>query len=363
MPDPLCATAKPRAVRRAFQFPENATAEQVHRAKALCLGCPMLRDCAREALYSGSDLAGELPAPATGVVMAGVLCDGSEEALEALEKVAGIQGIYKGRKRPLVTFGTPCRVCSTPMVRWTPLEPPEGYAVHRGRGICAGCRKAYTEELEAWRRANPEAAARKTNSGKQVDRKRTSIAGLERKITTALKHGDEQRADDLRYLWSLETDRKAVRVAVSQGKPVVTLPTRGELTDRVLLELQLHPDKTLEEIAETIGCSKELVSRSRAVLVLAGVPGFEEKETLISTAAERRHRIRHAKGALKRIEASRRRKLALKLLEDRPDLSQKQIANLVHIDRAKVRKLAREHGIPIRPPGRAEEVPTASAEG
>lgn len=35
------------------------------------------------------------------------------------------------------------------MFKWTRTGAPEGYVMHRGRGICTGCRAAYNEELEA----------------------------------------------------------------------------------------------------------------------------------------------------------------------------------------------------------------------
>lgn len=323
----------------------------------------MLKRCAKNALYSGSDLRREALAPANGVIMAGVVCDGSAGALDALEAVAGIRGIYPGRKRPYIEFGTPCRNCGTPMVRWSRYQPPipEGFTMHRGRGLCVDCRGAYAEELAALRAAAPEQSARDSYSGKVADRKRTSVAALAGKIETAVKHGDEELADELRYRWSVERDREEVRKAVAKGKDVVTLPHRGGKTDELLIEWQKEPERTIYEVAALCECSPSLASRSRSMLITAEVPGFAELKARFEPEAERAWRIKYAKAELNRLARKRRRKAALTLLRDRPDLSQNQISKLIGIDRHTVRALAVEHGIPIRSPGRP--VPTASSSG
>ena len=353
----------PLSVRDAFLFPEEAAEGNIRRAKKVCESCPMLKRCARDALYSGSDLRREALAPANGVIMAGVLCDGSTGALDALEAVAGIEGIYPGRKRPYIEFGTPCRNCGTPMVRWSRFQPPipEGFAMHRGRGLCANCRGAYAEELAALRAASPEQSARTDYSGKVADRKRTSVSALAGKIETAVKHGDEELADELRYRWSVERDREEVRKAVAKGKDVVTLPHRGGKTDELLIEWQKDPERTIYEVAALCECSPALASRSRSMLITAEVPGFAELKARFEPEAERAWRIKYAKAELNRLARKRRRKAALTLLRDRPDLSQNQISKLIGIDRHTVRALAVEHGIPIRSPGRP--VPTASSSG
>lgn len=354
MSSPACATVTPLSVRDAFLFPEEAADGNIERAKKICQTCPILQKCARDALYAGTDHRFEVPAPANGVVMAGVLCDGSESALTALEDVAGIQGIYEGRKRALVAFGTPCRNCEKPMVPWSRHQPPlpEGFSMHRGRGLCVECRGAYREELAAWRAAHPEDAAREEYSKKKTDRKRTSVAALVGKIETAVKNGDEELADELRYRWSVERDREATRKAVARGSEFVKLPTRGKKTDQVLIAWQREPWRSNVEIAELCEVSTALASRARSMLVVAEVPGFADPEVHEDNATDRRWRIKYAKGELNRIAAKRRKREALSLLRNRPDMSQMEVSKFVGINRHTVRALARKHDIPIRSPGR-----------
>lgn len=340
-------------------FPEGASPSQIERAKAVCVTCPLIRECARQALYAGTDLRQEAPAPAVDVIMGGVLCDGSDEALEALEAAAGMQGIYKGRKRALVAFGTPCRNCGTPMVRWSRYQPPipEGFAMHRGRGLCENCRAVYAEEVAAWRAANPEAAARQCYGSKATDRKKTSLSALPGKIETALKNGDDALANELRFQWSLEIDREAVRTQLAKGREIVLLPHRGQKTNVAFVYLQRNPRASSHHVGEIVGCSPSVANSARAMLASAEVPGFEPRADGEVTGEEWTARVKHAKAELNRRAAKRRRRQALSLLRDRPDLSQNQISRIVGINRRTVRELARKHNIAIRPPGRPE--PTA----
>ena len=340
-------------MRNAFIFPEEATPRQIQRAKTICATCPRLKKCASEALDAGSDLSHEKRAPASGVIMAGVLCDGSKGALDALEKAAGVRKVYKSsRKR--IAFGTPCRNCETPMVRWSRLNPPipDGYAMHYGRGLCSNCRGVYRKELAAWKAANPKRAARKRYGGKPTDRNNATLETLRGKIETAVKNGDEELADELRYRWSVERDRRTVRIAVAKGETIVELPARGAKTDRALLEWQRNPNRSDRDVAAVCDCSASVASMARLLLITAGVPGFASSEEFRSEW-ERAWRIKSAKGALNRMAVKQRRQRAMALLRDRPDLSQNQVAKIVGIDRHTVRALAREYGATIRPSGRS----------
>lgn len=313
----------------------------------------MLKRCAKDALYSGSDLRHEALAPANGVIMAGVLCDGSTGALDALEAVAGIEGIYPGRKRPFIEFGTPCRNCGTPMVRWSRFQPPipEGFAMHRGRGLCANCRGAYAEELAALRAASPEQSARTGYSGKVADRKRTSVTALAGKIETAVKHGDEELADELRYRWSVERDRAEVRKAVNKGQEFVKLPGRGGVMNQVLIEWQRGPNRSPEEVADICGCARSVAYEARTLLFVAGVPGFAELKRLDPNAVRER-RVRHAKKELARLATQRRRRQTLSLLRDRPDLTWSEVRDFTGVGWRVITDLVEEHDIPKRRRGR-----------
>ncbi|MDK8799545.1 WhiB family transcriptional regulator [Corynebacterium coyleae] len=354
MKDPACTTVTPLSVRDAFLFPEEAAEGNIERAKKVCQTCPALKACAREALYAGTDHRFEVPAPAHSVVMAGVLCDGSEDALTALEDVAGIQGIYKGKKRAFVEFGTPCRNCNKPMVPWSRYQPrlPEGYSMHRGRGLCVECRGVYQEELAAWRAAHPEDAAREEFSKKKTDRKRTSVAALVGKIETAVKNGDEELADELRYRWSVERDREATRKAVAKGSKFVKLPTRGEKTDQVLIAWQREPWRLNVEIAELCEVSTSLAASARSMLVVAEVPGFADPDKRDDSDAERSRRIRSAKYELGRRAAKRRKGLTLSLLRNRPDLTWSEVREFTGVGWQVITELVEKHDLPKRTRGR-----------
>ncbi|MGV0392985.1 hypothetical protein [Corynebacterium riegelii] len=212
----------------------------------------------------------------------------------------------------------------------------------------------YKEEVAAWRAANPNKTTRTKYGRKTIDRKRTSVATLQGKIATALKHGDEQLANDLRYQWSVERDREAVRRQIAKGREIVSLPARGVKTDQVLIEWQHNPDREVKDVMAACGVSRALAFRARSMLITAQVPGFTDMEQPLAPEVERAWRVRHAKAELRKIDAQQRRKQALALLRDRPDLSQNQVSKIVGIDRKVVRALAREHGISIRPAGRGQ---------
>ena len=337
-----CELARPKAVRDAFVFPEEATDGHIERAKELCQTCPRLQACARAALYAGTSLAGDVAAPAVGVVQGGVHCDGSTAALEALEAVAGVKANHGTGKRDLVRFGEPCRACNRPMVRWNRMqvEPPEGYVTHRGRHICTECRKAYAKDLAAWRAANPAEAARRANVGRRVDRKRTSLAGLRGKVYTALRDGDTTRAEDLLCRWSVEKDRQKAQRDIAAGRAIVRLPSRGEATDRALIALQEHPSLSRRELSTLSGVSLYALRKAHCLLVRAEVPGFAGEEVQLAPDTERHYRLENARAAFAETERRSRQRAVLSLLRDRPDLSQRRVAAITGAHRKAVQTLA-----------------------
>lgn len=134
----------------AFLGPTTSTDLQVRAALRMCGACPALVECAAEALESGTTPDGDTVAPATDVLQAGVICDGSRQTVTHLARVAGVPLPTYGRKiHPREWAGDHCRECDRRMFKWTRGVVPEGYVMHRGRGICVKCRVAYRAELEA----------------------------------------------------------------------------------------------------------------------------------------------------------------------------------------------------------------------
>lgn len=151
----MTAVARPACTykdREMFTNPAGRDAPSTARAIEICNSCPILKECAKKALVGGSNIDMTTRAPANGVIQAGVYCDGSEKAAWQLAVVAG-EAPPEGKVVPRFRPGDRCRACGAPMVKWTRDRVPEGYHMHRGRGFCTQCRKAYTLELERARAA------------------------------------------------------------------------------------------------------------------------------------------------------------------------------------------------------------------
>lgn len=119
-------------------------------ALAVCKACPLIKDCARQALTAGDSLDGHVKRPAMDVIQAGVHCTGDQMTAWRLCRVAGIPA----EEMPTIRDTTPrneppvyCRSCGSPMTSWTRGEVPAGMVMHYGRGFCTNCRGAYREEL------------------------------------------------------------------------------------------------------------------------------------------------------------------------------------------------------------------------
>ncbi|MDK8241681.1 WhiB family transcriptional regulator [Corynebacterium coyleae] len=153
--------------RELFTNPAERDAPSTLRAIQICETCPIIQQCAKNALTAGSSIDFTATHPAVGVIQAGVYCDGTDRAAMELGARAGEPAPIV-EVQPRAKVGDRCKNCGLPMVRWTRDRVPEGYRMHRGRGYCTKCRKAYNEEL-ARARANGEVRG---GLRKQIDRKR-----------------------------------------------------------------------------------------------------------------------------------------------------------------------------------------------
>lgn len=146
---PPCHKTKNRAFINADYVPERSRRAAVK----MCQHCPIRRQCAREALTGGTSLDGNLTAPATGVIQAGIHCRGDDATAQALAAVAGAVAPTYRKQRKRKRAPKHCVSCGADMVPWTRHEVPEGYVMHRGRGYCAECRGAYSLALKSDGRA------------------------------------------------------------------------------------------------------------------------------------------------------------------------------------------------------------------
>lgn len=71
-----------------FTNPGRACDPSTELAISICRECPLIVECARLALVGGSSHDWRATAPATGVIQAGVYCNGSAEAVAKLEEIA-----------------------------------------------------------------------------------------------------------------------------------------------------------------------------------------------------------------------------------------------------------------------------------
>lgn len=133
---------------RAFIDAEHAADYSISAAVKVCQSCPILRQCAADALHSGSTLDSSYTRPASAVVQAGVVCRGDGDTARALAEIAGVEVPRYRTKKRRTAPPRQCTNCHRPMVPWTREDVPEGYVMHRGRGICTKCRAAYQEDME-----------------------------------------------------------------------------------------------------------------------------------------------------------------------------------------------------------------------
>lgn len=149
-----CYKTKNRAFIAADHVPERSRRAAVK----MCQHCPIRRQCARDALTGGTSLDGNMVAPATGVISAGIHCRGDDATAQALADIAevAVPPYRQQRKRPRAP--KQCVSCGAGMVPWTRYEVPEGKVMAHARGHCVNCRSAYRATLDAEREASGKTA-------------------------------------------------------------------------------------------------------------------------------------------------------------------------------------------------------------
>lgn len=175
----------------AFIMGNEAPSRSIRAAVKICQQCPLLKRCALEALEAGNTLDGSVKAPASGVIVAGVVATGDRRTAAELSRVAGVKVPEVRAQTPRATPPKECRACQTPMHPWTrtPEVIPTGHVMHRGRGICVHCRTAYNADLKAH-------GHRKPPSLKQADRVRThSTTRRAREAREALQDAERNGYD------------------------------------------------------------------------------------------------------------------------------------------------------------------------
>lgn len=155
----------------AFINPSASTPQAMRAAKKMCEHCPLLKECARAALTSGTSLDGSTIAPANDVFQAGVHCTGDYQTAVRLSLICGDPipaGIEEPTTRTRPKPPSNCVHCHRPMVQWNRFEEqPEGYVMHYAKGFCQKCRAAYQS-------AYPPRRHHQRGLRKEIDRKRHS---------------------------------------------------------------------------------------------------------------------------------------------------------------------------------------------
>lgn len=134
--------APPCHRKKAFTHPVPGQ-PATEQAFKICGSCPIIKECARSALTAGSTTDGCVQRPASGVIQAGVLCNGDHITAYRLARIAGVE---MPEIRDTSSKNTPapyCRSCGEPMVSWTRGETPQGSVMHYAQGFCTGCRAEY----------------------------------------------------------------------------------------------------------------------------------------------------------------------------------------------------------------------------
>lgn len=121
----------------------NPQPETTPQAISMCHDCPIIQQCAREALTAGTSLDGSYVRPANDVIQAGVVCEGDELTGVALSLIAGIPIPEYRDMKPRYQPPEMCAGCNDPMVKrrrdGAPL--PNGTVAHTAQGLCTRCYK------------------------------------------------------------------------------------------------------------------------------------------------------------------------------------------------------------------------------
>lgn len=128
---------------RAFIDPHRSSKFTIKAAEKICSHCPLLKECAAQALRGGSVLDERYTGPADGVFQAGIICHGDEGTAIRLAEIAGITHLPVGAEPKRRQPDSVCISCGSKMVKWTRQAIPEGYVRHYARGYCERCRVEY----------------------------------------------------------------------------------------------------------------------------------------------------------------------------------------------------------------------------
>ncbi|WJY62149.1 Transcription factor WhiB [Corynebacterium atrinae] len=144
-----------RSKNKAFINPYGAHDRSIRAAQKMCSQCPVIRECALEALRSGSTLDDSIVTLGREVIAAGHVLpkgDASNDDVwpvaRKLAKIARVRPPAYVVSRPRFRPPSQCRECGRPMVPWTRGEVPEGMAMHYAQGWGQCCRSAYRMHRE-----------------------------------------------------------------------------------------------------------------------------------------------------------------------------------------------------------------------
>lgn len=217
----------------------------------------MRRGCARDALTAGTSLDGSFTAPATGVVMAGVICHGTQDTATELARVAGTRPPSYTTQAPRGRVPSHCRECRRPMSSWTRNveDIPPGHVQHYARGWCVHCRPAYSRALEAERSAGEPGTLRK-----RADRRNKHLETTVARVRTRGRRegwSEERLAEEVALAEMIVADEKAQRRAETRR-------VREEENRRIRAEAEAAGwALTTAEITELTGYTSSVVAHHR----------------------------------------------------------------------------------------------------
>lgn len=153
---PLCAG------NRAYTDPNHRDA---HQAIAACHHCPLIRQCAADALRAGDSLDGSMRAPATGVIAAGVICTGDQHTAAQLAQIAHVPAPQPRARRTRMRRPDNCLGCGRPMT-----VRPRGDGVHLTPDIVTHCAHGYCRDCDKQRRRSGEITPTRTHTRDLLER-------------------------------------------------------------------------------------------------------------------------------------------------------------------------------------------------
>lgn len=132
-------TKRPPCTKKTWHI--NPTPKTTPLALRMCMSCPQKQECAKAGLTSGHSLDRHYQHPATGVIQAGIVCDGTQETARQLANVAQLPMPTIRDKKPKYRPPARCLECGKPMVT-RPRDGtklPAGTVGHMAQGLCIAC--------------------------------------------------------------------------------------------------------------------------------------------------------------------------------------------------------------------------------